>query len=94
MRIEQSLYEESKGDVLEAYLLLKGNRGTNVPPAWIERYHESRKKVEHEVGKILKKKNLDGYATLKDWVDKFQKECFYRGIRALMEIERQGKTKY
>jgi hypothetical protein len=30
---------------------------------------------------------------LTDWETKYQKEVFYRGIRALLEIDRDGSTK-
>jgi hypothetical protein len=31
--------------------------------------------------------------TLRDWELAYRKECFYRGIRALLELQRDGKTK-
>ena len=87
-----NLYEQSNGDVLRGYLLLKQN-GANVPSSWLERYVEGRKKVEKNVAKILKEQDLSGYGTLEDWNHRYKVENFYRGIRALLEMERQGKTK-
>lgn len=93
MAKESTLYEQVKGDVLSGYLLLK-EQGGNVPASWIARYKGSRKILEKEIAKILKKNDLRGLGALRDWNNKFMKEQFYYGIRALMELERNGKTKY
>src|SRR6267142_2188740 len=39
---EASLFAETEGSVLEAYLLMKSS-GANIPPAWIDRARVSRK---------------------------------------------------
>ena len=93
MKEMPTLYEQVNGDILKGYLLLKSG-GSNVPPAWIDRYYGSRKKLEKEVARILKKSDLNGIMTLEDWNHKLKMENFYRGIRALMEMERKGKTDY
>jgi hypothetical protein len=93
MAREAGLFEASKGSIVEAYFLLrKGSK--NIPPAWIDRAGESRKGREKNLGKLLKSKSLDAVALLKDWEISYQKECFYYGLRALLELERHGRTKY
>jgi hypothetical protein len=92
MKDELTLYEQANGDPVEGYLLLK-SQGGNVPPNWVERYTESRKKKHMGVAKALKK-GFAGYAVLLDWQEAYKRECFYYAIRALFELERKGKTEY
>lgn len=92
MSDESTLYEQANGDPVKGYMLLKSNGG-NVPPNWVERYTQSRQKKQTEVVKALKS-GLKGYATLLDWEETYKRECFYYGIRALFELERNGKTNY
>lgn len=92
MADDSTLYEESSGDPATGYMLLK-SRGGNVPPAWIDRYTKSRKKKERVLAKAMKA-GFAGYADLLEWQEIYKKECFYYGIRALFEIERNGKTTY
>ena len=89
---ETTLYEQANGDSVKGYLLLK-SKGGNVPPSWVERYNQARVSKHADVAKALKK-GLNGYATLIEWEDVYKKECFYYGIRALFELERNGKTDY
>lgn len=89
---DSTLYEQANGDPVKGYLLLK-SKGGNVPPAWVERYTKSRRSKQAEVVKALKA-GLKGYATLLEWEEIYKKECFYYGIRALFELERDGKTTY
>lgn len=89
---EASLFEESGESPLEAYLLLRQDGG-NIPPAWIERARASHKKREKTLAAALQENSLDALALLRDWELAYSKECFYQGIRALMELERAGKTK-
>ncbi len=89
---EASLFDETQGSALEAYLLLREDGG-NIPPAWIDRANASRKNREKALGKALKDNSLDALALLRDWELAYRKECFYYGIRVLMELERSGKTK-
>jgi predicted nucleic acid-binding Zn ribbon protein len=93
MKDDLNLFESAKGSPLQGYLLLK-SRGKNVPGNWIERYNSQRKALEKELKKVLQNQNLSGYSSLAQWEVNFQKEMFYTGIRALLEIERKGKTKY
>ena len=44
MAREATLFDEAGGNPLRGYLLLKQG-GENVPPAWIERAHDSREKA-------------------------------------------------
>ena len=73
---EATLFDETSGNSAEAYLLLSRDGG-NVPPAWIDRAHESRKKREKELAKALKRNSLDAIHLLRDWQLAYRKECFY-----------------
>jgi hypothetical protein len=90
---EAALFEESHGSVLRAYLLLKNNGSANIPPMWIERAKESRKRRETDVAKALRKGGIQDLITVEDWELAYSKECFYRGLRTLLELERDGKSK-
>ena len=105
MAREPKLFNASKGSSSAGFLRLTGN----LPPNWIDRAHDSRKAIEPEVLKALRKlkrlrlqrpnakatikqaaKSLR--STLKQWELAYQKECFYYGIRVLLELERDGTT--
>ncbi len=89
---EASLYEASGGSIIEAYFLLK--QGTaNIPPMWIERARQSRKILHKQVATVLRKESLFGLQQLRDFEQRFNKENFYLGLRILLELERNGKTK-
>ncbi len=90
---EAALFDATKGNVVNAFLLLR-EEGKNIPPNWIDRASKARKSREKELGKLLKAGSLDAVNYMRDWQVAYQKECFYHGIRALMELERKGKTKY
>ena len=90
---ESQLFWASRGSVVEGYIMLR-KEGKNITPQFIETSKKSRKRREKELGKILESKSLDATTSLKEWEIFYQKECFYRGIRALLELERHGKTKY
>jgi hypothetical protein len=92
MTRDANLFDQTDGSPVEALLLLR-KEGGNIPPAWIERARTSRKKREKELGAVLKRGSLDSLHLLRDWELAFRKECFYQGIRALLEIQRAGKTK-
>lgn len=89
---EAALFESTEGNLLHAYLALRED-GANIPPAWLERSRESRKKREKELGRLLKAGKLDAANYIREWELFYRKECFYHGLRALMELERHGKTK-
>ena len=67
--------------------------GVNIPPAWIERARESRKKREKDLAKLLKAGKLDAANYIREWELFYRKECFYNGLRALLDMERTGKTR-
>jgi hypothetical protein len=69
------------------------NIGRNLLCHAIERAGESRKNREKDLAQALAKNSLDALSLLRDWELAYRKECFYYGIRALMELERNGKTK-
>lgn len=89
---EASLFEAAGGSVVEGYLLLK-QEGGNIPPMWIRRSHESRVNAQKEVATALRKGGLTDIVKLREWELRYRKECFYYGLRALLELERKGRTK-
>lgn len=89
---DASLFEAANGSVVRGYLLLKQNGG-NVPPMWLSRATESRRKRQSHLKQILRKGSIGDIVVLEDWEIAFQKERFYYGIRCLMELERKGRTK-
>jgi hypothetical protein len=93
MPIETTLFESTGGNLFLAYLALR-ERGANIPPNWIKRYHSTRKAREEEMVKDLRGGKLDAANLIRAWDIAYRKESFYRGLRALLEIERQGKTKF
>lgn len=92
MAREAKLFESTGGSIFLGYLALR-EEGANIPPNWVKRSHVLRKNREKELAKELKTGNLDAANLIRDWEVAFRKECFYRGLRALLDIERQGKTK-
>ncbi len=90
---EATLFEQSVGSPVRAYLMMKNDGSANIPPNWIERSRTSRKNREAKIAKLLKKGHIHDIIALEDWEQAFKKECFYHGIRALLELERDGKTK-
>jgi hypothetical protein len=93
MAREATLFDEANGSPLRGYLLLKSRGSGNIPPAWIDRSRKSRKGREKAVSEAFKKGKVAGVMTLEDWELAYRKECFYHGIRALLELERNGKTR-
>jgi len=89
---EAGLFDETGGSALEGYLRLNRDGG-NIPPMWIKRARASRKRREKELASALRKNSLDAVHLLRDWELAYRKECFYHGIRVLMELERSGSTR-
>lgn len=89
---EAALFEESGGSVLRAYLLLKSAGSANIPPNWIERAKESRKNREANVAQLLKNGRIRDLPRVEEWELAYRKECFYRGLRVLLELERDGQS--
>jgi len=92
MAREAALFEQSGGSPVRAFHLLRQNGG-NIPPNWIERSQVSRRNRHAELGKLLRAGKLEAVPLLEDWELAYQKECFYRGLRALLDMQRSGKTK-
>ncbi len=90
---EATLYEDSGGSPVRAYLLMKASGSANIPPNWIERARGSRKARETKIAVILKRGKPADILTLEEWEETFRKENFYTGIRILLELERKGKSK-
>jgi len=93
MTRDATLFDEAGGSPLRGYLLMKSRGSANIPPAWIDRSRKSRKSREAAVATAFKSGKVAGVMTLEDWELAYRKECFYHGIRALLELERKGKTK-
>lgn len=87
------LFERADGSVLKGYRLIQ-RRGANIPPMWIDRACESRRRLHQDVVRVLRRRSRKGLRTLREWEARYRKECFYYGLRALLELERKGKTKY
>ena len=92
MTRQANLFEDTSGSALEGFLVLKRDGG-NIPPMWIERARASRKRREKALAAALQQGSLDAIHLLRDWELAYRKECFYHGIRVLLELERQGKSK-
>jgi len=89
---EATLFDEAQGSPLEGFLLLKASHG-NMPPRWIQNAKDSRRKRQKAVAKALRDGDWGDIAVLRDWELAYRKECFYRGIRTLFELERTGRTR-
>jgi hypothetical protein len=89
---EAKLFKTSKGDIIKAYFLLR-KEGKTIPGAWGKRAEESRKKREKKLAPLLKSKKLDVVPLLMEWENFYKKECFYKGLAILFELERYGKVK-
>jgi hypothetical protein len=90
---EATLFDAAAGSAVEGFFMLRKDGG-NIPPAWIDRAKVSRVGRQKILAKALKAKSLDAVELLRDWEIAYRKECFYHGLRALLELERSGKTKY
>ncbi len=92
MARDATLFEDSGGSVVRAFLMLKQSGSLNIPPKWIERARESRKKREAEAARALSEGRVTDIVLLEEWEVYYRKECFYYGLRALLEMEREGTT--
>src|SRR5688572_612718 len=106
MAREAKLFNATSGSASRGFTRLVGN----LPPSWITRAKRSRKALEPDVLKSIRKvKRLrstrpNARATIKaaekelrsvlgEWETAYRKECFYYGIRALLELQRKGSTR-
>ncbi len=100
---EAKLFASSSGSVVRGYLKFRAN----ITPRWIRNARTSRKRVEPEIVRSLRmlrdlKKNRPrarnaiehaGKALrLNRWKIAYNKENFYRGIRILLELQRNGAS--
>jgi hypothetical protein len=93
MAREAWLYDSTGGNIFLAYLHVR-EQHMNIPPNWVVRARDSRKAREKELAKMLKSGDLNAANYIREWELFFKKECFYRGLRALLDMERAGKTKF
>jgi len=92
--MEKTLFEIAKGEPLKAFLKSFYKHKRNVPPGWIKRYRAQRKGLDKELAKALKGRSREKLLRLlKTYMELYKKECFYIGIRTLLELEREGKTR-
>jgi len=92
MAREASLFDSADGSVLRGYrLIVKG--GANIPPLWISRASQSRCRLHKDVAHALRRKSKAGQGILREWEKRYNKECFYYGLRVLLELGRKGKTR-
>ena len=89
---EATLFDSTDGNLFLAYLALR-EEGKSMPPNWAKRSRTSRKNREAQLANLLKAGKLDAANLIRDWEVAYKKECFYRGITALMELARQGQTR-
>lgn len=89
---EAALFDSTEGSLFLAYLALR-EEGKSMPPNWAKRSRTSRKNREAQLAKFLRAGKLDAANFIRDWELAYKKECFYRGITALMDLERHGKTR-
>jgi hypothetical protein len=89
---EAELFEMAGGSPLRGYLLLR-QQGGNIPPQWIDRSTELRRRRQKGIAQVLRNGSIRDLPFVEDWEVAYRKECFYRGIRILFELERKGKTK-
>lgn len=60
---------------------------------WIRRASESRCWLHKDAAQALRRKSKAGQSTLKEWETRYNNECFYYGLRVLLELARKGKTR-
>ena len=48
--------------------------------------------AEANVARMLKEGKVADIITIEDWELAYRKECFYRGLRVLLELERDGQS--
>jgi len=99
---EAKLFSSSSGSAVRGFLKFRAN----IPPRWIKNARTSRKRVEPEIVRDLRtlkhrpharvaikdaRKELK--AVLQRWEVAYNKESFYRGIRTLLELQRNGSSK-
>ncbi len=65
MAREAYLFDGTKGNVVDAFLLMR-EESKNMPPNWIDRARKTRKSKEKELGKLLQDGSLDAINYMRD----------------------------
>ena len=91
MTRKAELFDSADGDVVRGYILLR-QRGANIHSEWLSRSRASRKRREQGVAQALQSGSIKDLPVIEEWAEAFDKECFYKGIRCLLDLERSGKT--
>ena len=60
---------------------------------WITRAELSRKARQRRVADALRNGGVASVLGLEDWELAYRKECLYRGVRILFDLERKGKSR-
>jgi hypothetical protein len=85
------LFDSAEGDVVRGYILLRQS-GANIHSEWLSRSRASRKRRETDVAQALQSGSIKDLPIVEEWAEAFGKECFYKGIRCLLDLERNGNT--
>lgn len=91
MAREAELFNATNGSPLEGFLRMK-KLGANVSPQWLENSRQSRIHRQEAVVKALHEGGWGDIDILREWEEFYRKECFYYGMRILMELDRAGRT--
>lgn len=91
MARDAELFNATNGSPLEGFLRMK-KQGANVSPLWLENSRQSRVNRQVAVVQALHEGGWGDIDVLRDWEESYRKECFYYGMRILMELDRAGKT--
>src|SRR5438093_13511132 len=92
MARKAELFAAAGGSVLRGYRLLQRG-GANIPPMWTKRASQSRCRLHKDVAHALRRKSKAGVSTLRECDKRYNKECFYYGLRVLLELARKRKKR-
>ena len=105
MAREAKLFNITKGSPTKGFLRLTGNlppswidRASESRKALEPGVLKALRKLKHlrlkrpNAVATIKAAERDLKIALKEWEIAYQKECFYYGIRVLLELDREGKT--
>lgn len=97
MSEEKTLFESMNGNIVKAFIEMS-SQGKRIGRQFLVNSKASRLKRQSELAKLFNKKHLTKKeviafnALLEEWEEMFKRECFYHGIRCLMELNWYGKT--
>ena len=83
-----TLFDSADGSVLKGYRLSQRG-GANIPPMWIQRASESRCRLAQGRGTGASPKEQIGAEHSQGMGKRYNKECFYYGLRVLLELARR-----